>query len=91
MISTTVASFTAPLALVAEKFGGEQQKRGTNPLAAAGAQIFADLRDGRDVRDCVATELLFDRDDVVAQKVEDFFPVDGGRRRPNLAPLQLLR
>jgi hypothetical protein len=24
--------------------------------------------------------LFFDRDNVVTQKIEDFFPVDGGRR-----------
>jgi len=68
------------LAFVAEEFGGEQQERGTNALAAAGAKVFADLGDGGDVRDRVASELLFDRCDVIAQQVEDLFPVDGGRR-----------
>jgi len=49
-------------------------------LPAAGAKVFADLGDSGDVRDRVASELLFDRCDVIAQQVEDLFPVDGGRR-----------
>jgi hypothetical protein len=67
-------------ALVPEKLSREQQQRGTNTLAAAGTQIFTNLGYGGDVRDCVASKFVFDRGDVVAQKIEDFFPVDGRRR-----------
>ena len=65
------------IASIAEEFGGEQQERGADALAAASAQILADFGDGGDVGDGVAPELPFDGCDVVAQKVEDFFTVDG--------------
>ena len=67
------------IALVAEQLGGEQQQRRTDSLSPAGAQVLANLRDRGDVRDRVTSELFFDRDNVVAQKIEDFFPVDGRR------------
>ena len=50
------------LALVAEELGGEQQQRRTDSLSPAGAQVFADLRDRGDIRDRVASELFFDRE-----------------------------
>jgi hypothetical protein len=63
-------------ALVAEELGGEEQKGGTDTLAAAGTKVFADLGDGGDIRDRVVPELLFDGDDVVAKQVEDLFAVN---------------
>src|SRR5208282_1525573 len=68
------------LALVAEELGREQQQRWTDSLAPAGAQVLADLRNRGNVRDRIAPELFFDRDNVVTQKIEDFFPVNGRRR-----------
>src|SRR6266436_248795 len=76
------------IALVAEKLRGEEQQRWTDSLSPTGAQVLANLRDRRDVRNRIATELLFDGDNVVTEEVEDFFPVDGGRRAQCL---QLLR
>ena len=66
-------------ALVAEQLGREQQQRWTDSFAPAGAQVLADLRNRGDVRDRIASELFFDRDNVVPQKIEDFFPVNGRR------------
>ena len=41
-------------------------------------KIFANLGDGLNARDRVAAELALDRDEVVPQQIEDFFPVNGG-------------
>ena len=78
---------------VSEELGGKQQQRRTDSFSTAGAQVLADLRDRRDVRDRVASELLFDGGNVVTEEVEDFFPVDGGRRAqcPYCSVDQLLR
>ena len=67
------------LPLVVEQLRGKQQQGRADALAAACAQIFADLGDGLDVRDRVAAELALHRDEVVPQQIEYFFPVDGGR------------
>src|SRR5947209_5278996 len=42
---------------VIEELCREQQQRGTNALAAASAQIFADIGDGADIRNRIAAEL----------------------------------
>ena len=67
-------------ALVVEQLRGKQQQRRADSLAAAGAQVFADLGDRADVRDRVAPELVLKRDEIVPQQIEDFFPVNGGWR-----------
>ena len=64
-------------AFIAEELRGEQQQRGAYALAAAGAQVFADLGDGGDIRDGVLPELFLDGDNVVAEQVENLFPVNG--------------
>jgi len=63
-------------ALVAKEFRGKQEQGWTNSLASARAQVFADLGDRRDIRDRVPPELLLDRDNIVAQQIENFFPVN---------------
>ena len=67
------------IAFVAEKLGGEKQQRWAYALTSTRPQVFANFGDGRDVRDCIASKLLFDRDNVIAQKIKDLFPVDGRR------------
>ena len=64
--------------LVVEQFRRKQQQRGTDALAAATAQIFANLGDGFDARDRVPPELALNGGQVFAQKLEEFFSVDGG-------------
>ena len=68
------------LALVTEQLGREQQQRRANSLSAAGAEVLANLCNRRNVRDRVASELVFDCGNVVTQKIEDFFPVAGRYR-----------
>ena len=65
------------LALVVEQLAGEQQQRRTKALAAAAAQVFADLGDGVDARNRVAAELALNGGQVVVQQVENFFCVAG--------------
>ena len=60
----------------AEGFGGEQQQQRADALAAAGHQVARDVRDDRDVGGGVLREFLFDRGEIVAQKVKDLL---GGR------------
>jgi hypothetical protein len=76
-------------ALVPEQFRGEQQQGRTNALAATCPQVFADLGNGSDVRDRVLAELLLDRDDVIAQEIENLFPVNGrsAQKNPQLCNL----
>jgi len=64
------------LAFVAEELA-ESSRSADECACRRRAKVFADLGDGGDVRDRVASELLFDRCDVIAQQVEDLFPVDG--------------
>ena len=64
--------------LVIEKSGRKQQQSGTYAFAPAGAEIFADFRDGFDVRYRVAPEFALDGGQVVAQQLKDFFAVDDG-------------
>jgi hypothetical protein len=64
--------FDRSITLVAEQLGGEQQQRGTNSLAAARTKIFANLRDRSYIRNRVVSELIFDRDNVVAQQDRRF-------------------
>jgi hypothetical protein len=70
-------------ALVPKQFGGEQKQGWTNALAAARPQVFPDLGDGGNVRNRVLPELLLDRDDVIAQEIENLFPVNGRSAQKN--------
>ena len=63
--------------LVVEQFCRQQQQRRTDTLAAATPQIFANLSDGFDARDRVPPKLALNGRQVFAQKLEDFFSVDG--------------
>ena len=67
------------LTLVVEQLRGKQQQRRADSLAAARAQILANLGDRLHARDRVAAELVLQRDEVVPQQIEYFFPVNGGR------------
>src|SRR5208282_1018734 len=71
--------FYGAISLVAEKFRRKEQEGGTDALASAGTQVLAYLGDGGDIGHCVASELIFDRSNIVAQQVEDLFAVDGRR------------
>ncbi len=66
--------------LIVQQLRGKQQQGRTDSLAAAGAQVLADLGDGPDVGDRVAAKLVLQRDEVIPQQIEDFFAVDGGGR-----------
>src|SRR6185312_6132996 len=71
------AKFHRPSSLIIEKFGGEQQKRGTNAFASATAQVFANFGNGGDVRNRVAAELALDGGEIVAKEFENFGSIDG--------------
>src|ERR1700722_4279498 len=66
------------LAAVVEQFGRKKEQGGADSFAAAGAQVFSNFGDGLNVRNCVAPELALQRDEVVAQQIEYFFPFVGG-------------
>ncbi len=74
---------------VAKQPGGEQEQDGTNALAAAGAQIFADIGDDADVGDSVAAELALDGGEIVAEEVENFTRVGGERWTSRISLRQL--
>jgi len=57
---------------VTELMRRQQQQRWADAFAAALAQVFGDLRDGADAGCRVAAQLLLYRDQVFAQKLEDF-------------------
>jgi hypothetical protein len=67
------------LTLIVEQFCGQQQQCRADSLASAGAEVFANLGDGLNAGDGVATELALQRDEVVPQQIEYFFSVNGGR------------
>ena len=69
------AQLDGAMSRVVQQLAGEQQQRGPQALAAAGAQIFADLRNRAHAGDRVAAELALDGGEVVVQQVKDFFGV----------------
>ena len=79
------------LAGVVHQLAGEQQQRRTQPLAAAGAEVLADLRDRPHAGHGVAAELALDGSEVVVQQVEYFFSVAGYSRIQTDSPRQLDR
>jgi len=60
------------MARVTELMRRKQQQRRADAFAAALAQVFGDLRDGANAGRRVAAQLLLYRDQVFAQKLEDF-------------------
>jgi hypothetical protein len=64
--------------LIIEESRRKQQQSGTYAFASAGAEIFANFRNGFDARNRVTPEFAFDGGQVVAQQLEDFFAVDDG-------------
>lgn len=64
--------------VVINKLRGKQQQCRTNSFAAAGSQVLANLRDGLDARDRVAPELVLEREKIVSEQFEEFFPVNCG-------------
>ncbi len=77
MISTTEASFTAPRALVVKQLGREQQQGGTNALAPA-ARRYSPISVIAVTFETVSRPNSSSiGDQVIAQQVEDLFPVDG--------------
>ena len=74
------SKFYRAIALVIEKLRGQKQQSRADSLASASPQILPDLGNGGDVRHGVTSELLFNRNDVVAQKIENLFPVNGRGR-----------
>jgi hypothetical protein len=69
------AQLDGALAVVVQQLGGEQQQGRAQALAAAGAQIFADLGNGPHAGDRVAAELALDGGEVVVQQVKNFLGV----------------
>ena len=63
---------------VAKQLSGEQQQRRTNALAAAGAQILANIGDGAHRRHRVSPELALNGGQIFAQQLEDLFARYGG-------------
>jgi len=57
---------------VTEQVRGEQEKRRTNALAAAFAQILRNLSNGADAGGGIAAQLLLDCHEVFSQQVENF-------------------
>ena len=70
------AQANAALAGAAEGFGGEQEEKWADALAAAGDEVAGDVSDDFDVGGGLAGELLLDGGEVVAEQIEDF----GGSR-----------
>jgi len=66
----TEANGSCPL--IAAQLCGEQEKRGTQALAAPGAQVFRDSSDRTDAGDGCALELVLYGDEVVSEEIEDF-------------------
>ena len=64
---------------VVEHLGRKKKQRGAQALAPTVAEVFADFRDGFDVRDGVPPELALNGGEVLGQHGEDFFSVNGGR------------
>ena len=62
-----------PNPVVFHELGGHQQQGGAQALAAAFAQILADLGDDTDAGDRVAAELLLDGCQIVSQQFENSF------------------
>ena len=80
-----------PVAGVVHQLAGEQQQRRTQPFAAAGAEVLADLRDRPHAGHRVAAELALDGREVVVQQVKYFFSVAGYGRIQTDLPCQLDR
>jgi hypothetical protein len=64
------------------QFRGKQHQGGTEPFAAASAQVLTDLGDGLNAGDTLLAKFLFDLLEVSTHQVEDFFggqAIDGGQ------------
>jgi hypothetical protein len=68
------------LSLVVEELGGKQQQGGPDSLAAPGAQVFSDFRNGLDTRNRIPAEFVFQSDEVVAEEIENLFSVNRSGR-----------
>jgi hypothetical protein len=58
----------------------QQKQRRTNPLPSARPQIFTNLGNRLHAGDSIVLKLLLQRDEILPQQIENFFPVNGGGR-----------
>src|SRR5262249_41216229 len=63
--------------VMGKELGREQKQSGANPLAAAGAEVFADFGDRAHAGDRAAAELALDGGEIIAQELKDFFGAVG--------------
>jgi hypothetical protein len=61
----------------------KKQERRTQALPTAAKQISSDFRDGRKRRVALPRELLFDKNEVVADQIKNFF---GRQQRDGVSP-----
>ncbi len=80
------AQLDGALAGVVHQLAGEQQQGGAKAFAAAGAKVFADLRNCPHAGNRVAAELALDGGEVVVQQVENFLGGAGYGDSNNISP-----
>lgn len=64
--------------VVRKEFSGKEEQRWTDPFAASGAQVFPNVSNGANGRNRIPSELAFNRCQVVAQQLKDFFDITRG-------------
>ena len=65
--------------IVRKELGRKQQQYRTYTLAAARAQVLANIGNGADTGNRIAPELALNRGKVFTQQLKHFFGGDGGR------------